>query len=102
MGVPVITCPGRTLAGRHAFSHLSNAGYPQFIAADLEAYVELAVSWASRLDELATIRSQLREQMRCSPLCDAPRFARDLEAVIHEAWTQAANFAVQKHPGLGE
>jgi protein O-GlcNAc transferase len=86
MGVPVITWPGRTFAGRHSVSHLTNAGYPQFIAADREGYVELAVEWANRLEELAVIRAEMRERVRQSPLCDAPRFARDFLAVIRDAW----------------
>jgi protein O-GlcNAc transferase len=86
MGVPVISFPGQTFAGRHATSHLTNAGYPQFVAENVEGYIELAVSWAGRLDELAIIRSQMREQVRRSPLCDAPRFAADLVAVLTQAW----------------
>jgi len=82
------TCPGKTFAGRHSVSHLTNAGYPQFIAADREGYVELAVQWANRLEELAAIRAQMREQVRQSPLCDAPRFAEDLLAVIRRAWDE--------------
>jgi len=86
MGVPVITFPGQTFAGRHSVSHLTNAGYEQFIAADAAGYVDLAVQWASRLDELATIRSQMRERVRHSPLCDAPRFAGDFLAILRAAW----------------
>jgi len=77
MGVPVITFPGQTFAGRHSVSHLTNAGYPQFIASDLRGYIDLAVTWASRLDELAALRAGMREQVRRSPLCDAERFAND-------------------------
>jgi protein O-GlcNAc transferase len=86
MGVPVVTFPGRTFAGRHSVSHLSNAGYPQFIAADRPGYIDLAVDWAHRLPELAAIRQQMREQMRRSPLCDAPRFASDLLNLLQQAW----------------
>ena len=86
MGVPVITFPGQTFAGRHSVSHLTNAGYPQFIAADAAGYVDLAVQVAGRLDELAAIRSQMREQVKNSPLCDAPRFARDLLDVLRAVW----------------
>ena len=85
MGVPVITFPGKTFAGRHSVSHLTNAGYEQFIAADWEAYIELAVEWANRLEELAVIRSEMRERVRHSPLCDAPRFAKDFLEVIARA-----------------
>jgi predicted O-linked N-acetylglucosamine transferase (SPINDLY family) len=78
MGVPVITWPGKTFAGRHACSHLSNAGYSQFIAQDVNGYKELAVSWANRLSELAGIRSAMRSQIKESPLCDAKAFAAAL------------------------
>lgn len=84
MGVPVVTFPGKTFAGRHAFSHLSNAGFSQFIAENLEGYVALAVSWAGRVDELAEIRSGMREQIQRSPLCDAQQFAADFMGLLAE------------------
>src|SRR4029079_18565710 len=77
MGVPVVTWPGQTFAGRHATSHLTNAGLTQFIADSREAYIDLAVQWASRIDELATIRAALRHQIQASPLCNARQFASD-------------------------
>jgi protein O-GlcNAc transferase len=86
MGVPVITCPGKTFASRHSMSHLTNAGYPEFVAPDPKGYIELAVRWASRLDELAVIRSQMRDRVRQSPLCDAPRFAHDFLSLLYQAW----------------
>src|SRR5262245_55399127 len=86
MGVPVITFPGKTFAGRHATSHLIHAGFPQFVANDLAGYIQLAVEWANRPDELAMIRSEMREQVRKSSLCDAPRFASGLLKAIEEAW----------------
>jgi protein O-GlcNAc transferase len=86
MGVPVITFPGKTFAGRHAYSHLMNAGYPQFVADDLSDYIDLATQWATRLEELAALRSGMRDQVRRSPLCDGPRFARDFLALVEHAW----------------
>ncbi len=85
MGVPVITCPGRTFAGRHSTSHLTNAGCGEFVAADLAGYVELAVQWANQVSELAKLRSRLREQVGQSPLCDAPRFAADFLQLLQTA-----------------
>lgn len=86
MGVPVITYPGKTFAGRHSTSHLMNAGLGQFIAPNRASYIDLAISWANRLDELSTIRSTIREQIRQSPLCDAHRFAEDFLTVLRAAW----------------
>jgi predicted O-linked N-acetylglucosamine transferase (SPINDLY family) len=82
MGVPVVTYPGATFAGRHSTSHLVNAGYEQFIARNLAEFIDLAVSWASRLDDLAALRSTMRQQVRASHLCDAAAFANDFLATM--------------------
>jgi len=89
--VPVITYPGKTFAGRHSVSHLTNAGFGQFIAENRASYIDLAVNWANRLHELSQIRRGMREQMRQSPLCDAPRFAEDLLGVLREAWIKTTS-----------
>jgi protein O-GlcNAc transferase len=86
MGVPVITCPGETFASRHSLSHLSNVGLTETIAHDLDEYVELAVALAGNLPRLAAIRARLREQMAAAPLCDGPRFAKNLTALLREVW----------------
>jgi predicted O-linked N-acetylglucosamine transferase (SPINDLY family) len=88
MGVPVITCPGETFAGRHSLSHLSNVGLTETIAHDLDEYVELAVSLAGNLPRLAALRAGLRQQMAASPLCDGKRFSANLAAVLYGAWEQ--------------
>jgi predicted O-linked N-acetylglucosamine transferase (SPINDLY family) len=89
MGVPVVTCPGETFAGRHSFSHLSNLGVTETIAHDLDDYVERAVSLAGDLPRLAVLRTGLRPRMAASPLCDGQRFAANLVSVLLKAWEQA-------------
>jgi len=88
MGVPVITYPGRTFAGRHSVSHVTNAGFGQFVATDMGAYVDLATGWAGRLDELAALRKAMRQRMAVSPLCNAPKFARDFLNLLQTAWSK--------------
>lgn len=85
MGVPVVCSPGRGFASRHSTSHMTNAGYGQFVAENLAAYVELAVNRVHRLDELATLRAGMREQVAGSPLCDGPRFAKDFLTLLTRA-----------------
>lgn len=86
MGVPVITMPGETFAARHAASHIYNVGLQDWIVGDKQDYVDFAVSWMDRLDELATLRATLRSQVLNSPLCDAARFAQNLESALRTMW----------------
>ena len=78
MGVPVITWPGETFAGRHSLSHLTNAGVTETIAHDQAEYVELAVAWAADFPRLSATRAALRPRLAAAPLCDAARMAANL------------------------
>jgi predicted O-linked N-acetylglucosamine transferase (SPINDLY family) len=86
MGVPVITLPGPTFAGRHAASHLVNAGLPELVVDSWDAYRARARDLAGDLDNLATVRCHLRDTLLQSPVCDAPRFAAHLSAALRGIW----------------
>ncbi|NDC62817.1 MAG: tetratricopeptide repeat protein [Planctomycetia bacterium] len=90
MGVPVVTCPGATFAGRHALTHLSAVGLTETIARDLDHYVDTAVSLAEDLPALADLRAGLRDRMAASPVCDVKRFTADFLAVLRGAWREWA------------
>jgi predicted O-linked N-acetylglucosamine transferase (SPINDLY family) len=86
MGVPVVTLAGTAHVSRVGLSLLNNIGLPDLIAQTPEQYVEIAVRLAKDLPRLAELRSKLRPRMRASPLMDAPRFARDIEAAYRQMW----------------
>jgi predicted O-linked N-acetylglucosamine transferase (SPINDLY family) len=86
MGVPVVTCPGETFPRRHSLSHLSNVGLTETIAGRLDDYVERAATLAADLPRLTAIRAGLRSRVAASPLCDGPRFAANLMALLRNAW----------------
>jgi predicted O-linked N-acetylglucosamine transferase (SPINDLY family) len=86
MGVPTLTLPGEIFASRHSASHMSNAGLADWVAGSVDDYVEMAVARAGDLDGLARLRAGLRERVRHSPLCDAPRFGRNLGEVLRFVW----------------
>ncbi len=88
MGVPVVTCPGETFAGRHSLSHLSNVGLTETIAQDLDEYVETAAALATDLPRLAALRADLRTRTANSPLCDGQRFAGNFANVLRGAWRE--------------
>jgi predicted O-linked N-acetylglucosamine transferase (SPINDLY family) len=85
MGVPVITAKGRTIPSRNAATVLTALGLTDFVAADYDEYVELAVTKASRLDELAKLRAGLRERLQSSAIW-GERYARAAEAQFRDIW----------------
>ena len=86
MGVPVVSLAGQTAVGRGGLSILSNVGLADLVAYDSEQYVRIAVELASDLPRLSELRATLRERMQGSPLMDAPRFARNVEAAYRAMW----------------
>lgn len=95
MGVPVLTIAGDRHASRVGASLLTRVGLEDWIAESPEDYVERAVAWVGRLEELARLRAGLRERMRRSPLCDPERFTRALENAYREMWRAACAGAVR-------
>jgi predicted O-linked N-acetylglucosamine transferase (SPINDLY family) len=86
MGVPVLTLKGDRFISHQGETILQNVGLPEWIAADEDEYVAKAVAFASDLPSLAALRARLRRQLLASPLCDAPRFARNLEEALRGMW----------------
>jgi protein O-GlcNAc transferase len=86
MGAPVLTLPGAIPASRAGLSLLSCVGLEEFAASSEENYVGTAVRFARDLPRLADLRANLRRRMQASPLMDAPRFARNVEAAYRAMW----------------
>jgi len=90
MGVPVVTLRGDRHAGRVGASLLTRLGLTDLIAGSIEAYVETAAALAGDPARLADLRRSLRPRMAASPLCDAPAFARKIEAAYRTMWRRWA------------
>ena len=86
MGVPVVSLAGRTSVGRGGLSILSNVGLPELAARDADDYVRIARELAGDLPRLRELRATLRERLLSSPLMNAPRFARHVEAAYRTMW----------------
>jgi predicted O-linked N-acetylglucosamine transferase (SPINDLY family) len=90
MGVPVVTLAGQAHAGRVGASLLSLVGLEDLIAEDLDGYIRIATALAADPDRLTDLRRTLRPRMAASPLCDAPAFARKMEAAYRALWQRWA------------
>lgn len=86
MGVPVVTLPGPTFAGRHSASHLVHAGMPELVADSWQQYIDIATGIANDTESLTTIRQLLRNILLASPVCDGQRFAQHFSDAMRAIW----------------
>ena len=86
MGVPVVTLAGERWLGRMGIGTLAPLGLERLAARDEDAYVGIARALASDLAVLAALRAGLRSRVVASPLIDAERYARSVEAAYRAAW----------------
>ena len=81
-GLPVLTTPGDTFAGRVAASLLRAAGLPELIADTPAAYERLALQLANDPSALRELRAKLGRHRSTHPAFDTARFTRDLETAF--------------------
>ncbi len=86
MGVPVITLSGPSSLQRAGACIAANLGLSDLIADSEDQFVDIAIGLARDIDRLRKLRAGLRARLESSPLGDAPRFARNLEAAFRRAW----------------
>ncbi len=86
MGVPTVSLPGEPAICRGGLSLLSAVGLTDWIAASPEDYVRIAVEKSADLAALAALRTTLRDRFARSPVMDAPRFVRAMEAAYRTMW----------------
>jgi predicted O-linked N-acetylglucosamine transferase (SPINDLY family) len=85
MGVPVVTCPGETMASRVAASQLRAIGLADLVAPDMQAYEQRALVLALDANERRTVKAQLAQNRHTHPLFDMARFTRALETAFTNA-----------------
>ena len=78
-GLPVLTCPGRSLAARVAGSYLTALGLPELIANSESDYEERAVRLASDSCWHAELRERLVCNREASHFFDSQRACRNVE-----------------------
>lgn len=80
MGVPVVTLAGAWAGARQGASILHAIGAPGWVAASIQDFCDKAKALAADPQELARVRSGLRDQMLVSPLLDGRRVAVQIES----------------------
>jgi predicted O-linked N-acetylglucosamine transferase (SPINDLY family) len=78
-GLPLITCRGKSFAGRVAASLLHAVGLPELVAEDEPAFEGLALRLAREPGRLTEIRQKLAATRDTTPLFDTERQTRAIE-----------------------
>lgn len=84
MGVPVVTYAGKRHAARVSASILHHTELDDWVAADVDDFVELAVAKAADVEALAELRGSLRKQVQASALCDHKTFVSNMEQAYEQ------------------
>jgi protein O-GlcNAc transferase len=92
MGLPVITCVGKTFPSRVAGSLLTALGVPELITYSLEDYYTLALDLATDRRKYENIRNKIIANRESAPLFDSTKFTRHLEQAYRQMWDEYVAF----------
>ena len=85
-GLPVLTCVGKTFAGRVAGSLLHAANLPELVTESPEDYEAAALALAQNPAQLAALREKIEKTRLDMPLFDSKRFTENLEKAYQTMW----------------
>lgn len=89
MGVPTLTLKmARGIYSYNGELIMKSVGLADWVADSVEGYVEAARKVTLDIPQLAQIRTGLRDKLLQSPLCDAPKFANNLQSALRGMWQQ--------------
>jgi len=89
-GLPVLTSPGPSFAGRVAASLLGAIGLPELVVPTLAEYERTAVALAGDRSRVQTLRARLAANRTTMPLFDTAGFTRHLERAFETMAAQRA------------
>ena len=84
MGLPVLTCSGRSFASRMAGALLTAAGLSQLITYDLQDYQDKAIALGQAPEMCRQLSEHLKQGREHGVLFDTPRFVRNLETALQQ------------------
>jgi len=85
-GVPVVAIGGDEWRSRNTASILVGAGLQQYIARDVDDYMDRAEALAGDIDHLRQQRATLASYLATTPQWDTDAFARNFEARLRAIW----------------
>ena len=87
-GLPVVTKRGNQFSARVAASLLTAVGLEELITETEEDYEDLIMKLAEQPRKLKKLKNKLASNILTEPLFDTPRYTRNFEAGIKEAFNR--------------
>ncbi|BAY13709.1 O-linked N-acetylglucosamine transferase, SPINDLY family protein [Calothrix sp. NIES-2098] len=81
--LPIVTCPGELMRGRHSYGFLQAIGVTDTIADDTQQYIQIAVRLAVDSDWRYSVRQALKRSINV--LFDNPTATQNLETFLQQA-----------------
>ncbi len=86
IGLPLLTCPGKSFVARMAGGLVHAAGLPELVVDSLEAYEALAIKLAREKMILHALRDRLIANRSTSLLFDSEQLRDNIEAAFIKMW----------------
>ena len=101
IGVPVLTCIGKSFTSRVAASLLNAVNLPELITFSQDHYELLAIKIATNPKKLKNIKNKLANNLKTSPLYDTSLFTKNLELAYIEMFDGYQNGLDPDHIYVG-
>jgi len=96
-GLPIITCKGRSFAGRMCASLLNAVSLPELITCSSEQYESLAIELATNPSQLKNIRDKLDKNLPKALLYNATLFTKNIESAYLTIYEKMQNKSNIEH-----
>ena len=97
MGLPVLTCIGKSFSSRVAASILNSLTLTELITETEEDYESLAIELATNPIKLTSIKDKLIHNLSSASLFDTPLFTRNLESAFKTMYEKHHNGMKPEH-----
>ena len=96
-GLPILTCKGKTFAGRMCASLLNSVNLPELITCSLEEYESLAIELATNPERLKTIKDKLAKNLPTALLYNSTLFTKNIESAYSMIYKKLQNKSNIEH-----
>jgi predicted O-linked N-acetylglucosamine transferase (SPINDLY family) len=86
MGVPTLSLAGESPQSRFGATLMHHLGLGGFIATSINEFISQGCYWAEHIEELASIRLEMRVRFKASPLGQPELFATNFEIALRAMW----------------